>query len=572
MTGEIHRLRDRPGDSEKITINVGFVDLGHIDLLVREGFYSNRTDFIRTAIRNQLASHADAVKQSIVRRTLELGLRRFSRDELEAVKARGGRLNIQVVGLAAIDDDVTPELALATIEFDHRAWRSSRQQGRQGGALRPHRLIDPASLFTNKDPTMNFDFSAAMREAARLTRAQKLMEATRVIQRALAGRGLVSGVDAPPETARPIALPPQASETETAAAVEPPQQRPPAANARAERATVEERLSGRTRRPLGEVLTLLRQADLPGFAPHASPAQKLRKAPTVPVPDGAAYLTRTFACAAGSRDYTLYVPSHTPGRARPLLVMLHGCTQNPDDFALGTGMNRLAEEHGFIVAYPRQPPSANPAACWNWFHRANQMRDKGEPGVIAGITRRIMAEFGIDEGHVYVAGLSAGGAMAAIMAATHPELYAAAGVHSGLAYGSAADLPSAFAAMRGAPAGPQPRKSRPKRANGRVRTIVFHGASDKTVNPSNAETILADARAGLPGPAHETQHDGVAGGRAYTQTVIADANGVPLAEHWSIQGLGHAWSGGSPEGSFTDRHGPDASREMLRFFLATPTG
>ncbi len=116
MPAEIHRLRDRPGESEKITINLGFVDLGHIDLLVREGFYSNRTDFIRTAIRNQLASHADAVKQSIARRTLELGLRRYSRDELEAVRTKSGRLNIQVVGLATIDDDVTPELALATIE------------------------------------------------------------------------------------------------------------------------------------------------------------------------------------------------------------------------------------------------------------------------------------------------------------------------------------------------------------------------------------------------------------------------------------------------------------------------
>jgi len=116
MPAEVHRLRDRPGESEKITINLGFVDLGHIDLLVREGFYSNRTDFIRTAIRNQLASHADAVKQTIARRTLELGLRRFGRDELEGLRATGGRLNIQVVGLATIDDDVTPELALATIE------------------------------------------------------------------------------------------------------------------------------------------------------------------------------------------------------------------------------------------------------------------------------------------------------------------------------------------------------------------------------------------------------------------------------------------------------------------------
>jgi Arc/MetJ-type ribon-helix-helix transcriptional regulator len=116
MSADIHRLRERQCESEKITINIGYVDLGHVDLLVREGFYSNRTDFIRTAIRNQLASHTDAVKQSIVRHTLELGLRRFGREELEAVKANGGRLKIQVLGLAAIDDDVTPDLALATIE------------------------------------------------------------------------------------------------------------------------------------------------------------------------------------------------------------------------------------------------------------------------------------------------------------------------------------------------------------------------------------------------------------------------------------------------------------------------
>ena len=137
----VRRLRERQGDSEKITINLGFVDLGHIDLLVREGFYSNRTDFIRTAIRNQLASHTDAVKQSIVRHTLELGLRRIGREELEAVKARGGRLNIQVLGLATIDDDVTPELARATIEIHHRPRRPPRQQSHQGGARRSHPVI-----------------------------------------------------------------------------------------------------------------------------------------------------------------------------------------------------------------------------------------------------------------------------------------------------------------------------------------------------------------------------------------------------------------------------------------------
>jgi poly(3-hydroxybutyrate) depolymerase len=160
--------------------------------------------------------------------------------------------------------------------------------------------------------------------------------------------------------------------------------------------------------------------------------------------------------------------------------------------------------------------------------------------------------------------------MAAVMSATYPELYAAAGIHSGLAYGAAADLPSALAAMRGAssPAAPAAGKSRRTRPQGRIRTIVFHGRNDKTVDPSNAEAILADCLAGLTDPTHQT-HEGLAGGRAYKRTVVTDARGVPHLERWAVEGLGHAWSGGSPEGSFTDRQGPDASREMLRFFLAT---
>ena len=259
----------------------------------------------------------------------------------------------------------------------------------------------------------------------------------------------------------------------------------------------------------------------------------LRKAPIIAV-TAPPYLARSFICAAGSRDYKVYVPSRAEGRALPLIVMLHGCTQHPDDFAAGTGMNRLAEERGFIVAYPGQPASANPSACWNWFDLAHQKRDEGEPAILAGITRAVMAEFAVDPARVYVAGLSAGGAMAAILSATYPELYAAAGVHSGLPHGVAADLP--FAAMRGA-SKPAPGK---RRAKGRVRTIVFHGANDRTVDPSNAEAILADARAGLSDPAQELQQDGVAGGRAYTRTIVTDARAVPHAECWAIDGLGHA--------------------------------
>jgi len=414
-------------------------------------------------------------------------------------------------------------------------------------------------------------FSTAMHQATQLMREQNVIEATRVIKRALSGRGHANSPnEQSPERSRLIEL--QTNVAESSGGFEQPWQDARIASAGVRNAAAERRSSVRMRRPMGEVLNLLRQADLPSFGLDSAPLLKLRKSPLVPVPDGAAYLTRTFTCEAGSRDYKVYVPSHTDGSKRPLIIMLHGCTQNPDDFAVGTGMNRLAEEHGFIIAYPGQPVSANQSACWNWFNLTDQMRDSGEPSIIAGITRTLMAEFDIDAERIYVAGLSAGGAMAAIMSATYPELYAAAGIHSGLAYGSATDVASAFAAMHGtsAPAAPAQRTSRLKMAHGRVRTIVLHGASDQRVHPSNAETILSESRAGLTSPGQETQHAGSAGGRSYTRTVITDASGVPHVEHWAIEGLGHAWSGGSPEGSYTDQHGPDASREMLRFFLESP--
>ena len=273
---------------------------------------------------------------------------------------------------------------------------------------------------------------------------------------------------------------------------------------------------------------------------------------------------RSFACGAGARDYKVYVPSGAKGLRLPVVLMLHGCTQNPDDFAVGTGMNRLAEERGFIVAYPEQPARANPSACWSWFDRAHQTRDEGEPAILAGVTRAVLAEFGADPARVYVAGLSAGGAMAAILSATYSDLFAAAGVHSGLPHGAAGDLPSAFAAMRG---GSKTFAAPGRRATARVRTIVFHGVSDKVVHPSNAVAVFADARAGLAEPSQELILDGVAAGRTFTRTLVMDRRGVPHSEYWAIDGLGHAWSGGSPEGSFTDALGPDASREMLRFFL-----
>jgi poly(hydroxyalkanoate) depolymerase family esterase len=414
-------------------------------------------------------------------------------------------------------------------------------------------------------------FSAAMRHATKVTRAQDVIEATRVIQRALSGRR--HDVSPDQQTAEsPLLITPPIDGAESADAFEQPRQDAGIERRRAQASTAEQRPAGRMRRPLGEVLTLLRQANLPNLGHGPAPFAKSRKAPLVLVPQGAAYLTRTFTCEAGSRDYKVYVPSNAEGRTLPLVIMLHGCTQNPDDFAMGTGMNRLSEEHGFIVAYPRQPMHANQSACWNWFNIKDQIRDAGEPSIIAGITRAIMTDFNIDAKRVYVAGLSAGGAMAAIMSVTYPELYAATGVHSGLAHGSATDVVSAFAAMRGGPSSvaSAPRKTRRKGTNDHVRTIVFHGMSDQTVHPSNAEMILADARVGLADTLRETQYDGFMGGRAYTRSVTTTASGVPQIEHWAIDGLGHAWSGGSPEGSYTDQNGPDASREMLRFFLESP--
>ncbi len=405
-------------------------------------------------------------------------------------------------------------------------------------------------------------FTAAMRNAAKLTQSQHVVEATRAIQHALGGQDSARSPDPQPAgNLRRIEPEADARPAES--------EQPIAGNASAGWGELlPARGLARATRPLGEVLTPLHRANRPPLAPSAKPLRKSPLAP--PVPPGAAFLNKTFSCAAGSRDYKVYLPSPVNGRKRPLIVMLHGCTQDPDDFAIGTGMNLLAEEQGFIVAYPRQPATANHSACWNWFERKDQMRGEGEPCIIAGITRAIMAEFDIDTKQVYVAGLSAGGAMALIMSVTYPELYAATGVHSGLAYGLASDLPSAFAAMGGntSPVAKAQRKARPKGA--RIRTIVFHGGSDRTVHPSNAGLIVADARVGFPGAAQETQLGRSAGGRAYTRTSIRDARGVVYVEHWAIEGLAHAWSGGSPEGSYTDPDGPDASREMLRFFLESP--
>ena len=281
------------------------------------------------------------------------------------------------------------------------------------------------------------------------------------------------------------------------------------------------------------------------------------------LPAGAEFRQETYTCASGSRRFRTYIPAAAEAGATDVVVMLHGCSQTPEDFAAGTGMNGLAEKHAFIVVYPEQSRGDNAQSCWNWFSRGDQMRGRGEPDLLAGMTAQVCAEHGVARNNTFVAGLSAGAAMAAILGETYGDVFAAVGAHSGLPSGSAKDVPSAFAAMAGsALASPLPPVG-----GHRVRTIVFHGSSDNTVHPSNGHGIAQRARRINAPQSIETSMSGHAVGRRFTREVSSGPNGAGLVEYWAIDGQGHAWSGGQPGGSYTDPKGPDASAEMVRFFF-----
>jgi poly(hydroxyalkanoate) depolymerase family esterase len=381
----------------------------------------------------------------------------------------------------------------------------------------------PASnnIHTVNKMKLNEGFLDSMKAAFAHFRESDPVAATEVIQRALRGAPASAAPEAPAASAAPAA---------------------PAARDAKE----ESRASH-----IADILQKFGRA-----RPHTSKPE---------VEDRGHFSTRSYSGAAGQRNYKLYVPSGYRNEPLPLIVMLHGCTQDADDFAAGTQMNALAERHDCIVVYPIQPQGANPSKCWNWFKPADQNRESGEPSLIAGITREVMASHNVDSKRVYIAGLSAGGAMAAIMAQRYPDLYAAAGVHSGLPVASAHDLPSALAAMRGGKGRAQSRAADAPKCP----LIVFHGDADTTVHPANGRDLVRGFSVNASAASQPSA--GAASARKHTVAHLKSSDGVP-AELWTIHGAPHAWSGGSPRGSYTDPSGPDASAEMMRFFLAHPRG
>lgn len=407
-----------------------------------------------------------------------------------------------------------------------------------------------------------------MLEATRLTREGRLAEAMTVLRGAIRGStdaatpfGTSDARQPPPDPAAHefVDLVPPSAATGDAWTSPPSRQAPSDDHSPDEKPS---RDAGGGYRGNGEQPNIL--PDL------LTPIQSLRR-PGIVAPKGSRFEERTYTNEAGSRRYKLYIPSCFGGQALPLVLMLHGCTQSPDDFAAGTRMNDLAEEFGLLVAYPAQAQSANSSRCWNWFRPGDQMRDMGEPSLIAGITQQIMKDYPVVPSKTFVAGLSAGGAAAVIMGAIYPDIFAAVAVHSGLACGAASDIPSAFTAMKQGNVQTVVRSRSRSGTSKPVPTIVFHGDRDITVSAVNGDQVIAQAR-GAAQLQRTITCGSAPGGIKFTRTVEKDQSGRTILEHWAIHGGGHAWSGGSTDGSFTDPRGPNASREIIRFFYELSNG
>ncbi|MEH6775326.1 MAG: PHB depolymerase family esterase [Cereibacter changlensis] len=368
-------------------------------------------------------------------------------------------------------------------------------------------------------------FRRALRSATRTARARQ-KSAVKAVLLALA-----------PPPAKPLRKKKAPAAAKTRKPAPKPKPKPPTAKPRA---------------PLGETLRRISAGGMP-----ARPALP-RKPPAVA--RGARFIGGRVSLGGETRDYKLYVPAAPASGEEallPLVVMLHGCSQTPEDFARGTSMNQLAERQRVIVAYPAQSARANAKRCWNWF-RAGQPSHAAEMALIVEIVRKVLQEHPADPRRVYIAGLSAGGAAALAVASAYPEVFAAVGVHSGLPVGAAHDPASAFLAMNFGSVG--------RRQASALPTIVFHGDADDVVHPGNGRAVAARGLAAFPRLA-EAVRRGKTGGRAFTRTRHGAPRGKSHVEHCLLHGGGHAWSGGDAAGSFTDPSGPDASREMLRFFL-----
>jgi poly(hydroxyalkanoate) depolymerase family esterase len=339
---------------------------------------------------------------------------------------------------------------------------------------------------------------------------------------------------------------------------------------------------------LQELATALQTLLRPAPSPIRRRPGRRRSAP-VPRED-AAHDERAFTVAGHARRALIHLPTGVePGVAVPLVCVLHGCTQEPQSFAAATRITEAADRYGFVAVCPRQSREDNMLRCWNWFLPEHQARGAGEPAYIAGIVSELIAtrtKMTIDTRRVFMAGFSAGGAMAAILAATYPDLFAAVAVHSGLAYGCASDLRAAFRAMASGANDPDPQGRAAHAAMGvfarPVPTIVIHGTHDRTVAPVNAQQLLQQSMAANRLAAPEicdldiarpttTWQERLNGGHAYTRSQWTDRRGALLHELLMVDGLGHAWSGGVPGGSHTDPLGPDATDAIWRFF-ARATG